>query len=158
MRSPRLPPAHDRVVEALTQVAQQLVDRGQGRDRVGAAVDELALFVAVGLLEDRLAPQRSVQTLDSHRHQKISLTLGQSTQVSRLAANTPPEVEVDDVTCLVGKNEADKSVILQALHALHPSNAAEPLTLLEEYPRWLKREHEVTARSGTPCPSPRPSS
>ncbi len=54
------------------------------------------------------------------------------------------EVEVDDVTCLVGKNEAGKSAILQALHALNPANAAEPLTLLEEYPRWLKKEHEVT--------------
>ncbi|WP_370291497.1 AAA family ATPase [Nocardioides sp.] len=54
------------------------------------------------------------------------------------------EVKVDDVTCLVGKNEAGKSAILQALHALNPANAAEPLTLLEEYPRWLKKEHEVT--------------
>lgn len=58
--------------------------------------------------------------------------------------STEVEVEVDDVTCLVGKNEAGKSAILQALHALNPANAVEPLTLLEEYPRWLKKEHEVT--------------
>lgn len=54
------------------------------------------------------------------------------------------EVDVDDVTCLVGKNEAGKSAILQALHALNPANASAPLTLLDEYPRWLKKEHEVT--------------
>ena len=31
------------------------------------------------------------------------------------------QVELDDVTCLVGKNEAGKSAIMQALHALNPA-------------------------------------
>lgn len=44
------------------------------------------------------------------------------------------EVDVGDVTCLVGKNEAGKSAVLQALHTLNPANASAPLTLLDETP------------------------
>lgn len=53
-------------------------------------------------------------------------------------------VTTDDVTCIVGKNEAGKSALLQALHALNPANPASELDLLDEYPRWLKKEHEIT--------------
>ena len=49
--------------------------------------------------------------------------------------NVLDSTEVDDVTCLVGKNEAGKSAVLQALHNLNPANASAPLTLLDEYPR-----------------------
>ncbi|MGJ9414252.1 ATP-dependent endonuclease [Aeromicrobium sp. CF4.19] len=62
------------------------------------------------------------------------------------------EVAVDDVTCLVGKNEAGKSAILQALHALNPAKPDQPLTLLDEYPRWLKKEHEVTGEIESAVP------
>ncbi|MCY4130158.1 MAG: AAA family ATPase [Gammaproteobacteria bacterium] len=46
------------------------------------------------------------------------------------------EFEIDDVTCLVGKNEAGKSAILLALGALNPDEAT-PITLDKErdYPR-----------------------
>jgi predicted ATP-dependent endonuclease of OLD family len=54
------------------------------------------------------------------------------------------DVAVDDVTCLVGKNEAGKSAVMQALHALNPTNSPVELDLLNEYPRWLKKEHEIT--------------
>jgi len=54
------------------------------------------------------------------------------------------DVAVDDVTCLVGKNEAGKSAVMQALHALNPANSPVELDLLDEYPRWLKKEHEIT--------------
>ena len=55
------------------------------------------------------------------------------------------EILVDeDATCLVGKNEAGKSAMLQALHHLNPANAKAPLSLLDEYPRWLKKEHEIS--------------
>ncbi|KZF03604.1 hypothetical protein A2J03_07360 [Rhodococcus sp. EPR-157] len=54
------------------------------------------------------------------------------------------EVTADDVTCIVGKNEAGKSALLQALHTLNPANAASNLSMLDEYPRWLKKEHEIT--------------
>src|SRR5262245_3634971 len=55
------------------------------------------------------------------------------------------DVLVDEhVTCLVGKNEAGKSAMLQALHHLNPANAMAPLDLLDEYRRWLKKEHEIS--------------
>jgi predicted ATPase len=54
------------------------------------------------------------------------------------------EINVDDVTCLVGKNEAGKSALLEALHALHPAKPPMTLDLLDEYPRWLKKEHEIS--------------
>ena len=44
--------------------------------------------------------------------------------------------ELDDLTCLVGKNEAGKTAILQALHAIRPHNAAKTkFDVTEEYPR-----------------------
>ncbi|HVB50280.1 MAG TPA: AAA family ATPase [Acidimicrobiales bacterium] len=55
------------------------------------------------------------------------------------------DVSVEDtVTCLVGKNEAGKSAILQALHFLNPANPIGPLVLLDEYPRWLLKEHQIS--------------
>jgi predicted ATPase len=55
------------------------------------------------------------------------------------------EVLVDEnVTTLVGKNEAGKSAMLQALHHLNPANSTAQLNLLDEYPRWLKKEHEIS--------------
>lgn len=43
---------------------------------------------------------------------------------------------VDDLTCLVGKNEAGKTALLQALHALRPYNSAlTKLDVTQEYPR-----------------------
>ena len=53
-------------------------------------------------------------------------------------------VSVDDVTCIVGKNEAGKSALLEALHHLNPAKPGAALNLLDEYPRWLKKEHEIT--------------
>jgi predicted ATPase len=53
-------------------------------------------------------------------------------------------VKVDDVTCLVGKNEAGKSAFLQALHHINPAKPAVLLDLLDEYPRWLKKEDEIS--------------
>lgn len=53
-------------------------------------------------------------------------------------------VQVDEVTCLVGKNEAGKSALLQALHHLNPAKPEMTLDLLNEYPRWLKKEHEIS--------------
>ena len=43
---------------------------------------------------------------------------------------------IDDLTCLVGKNEAGKTALLQALHALRPFNAAKTtFDVTLEYPR-----------------------
>jgi predicted ATP-dependent endonuclease of OLD family len=53
------------------------------------------------------------------------------------------EIEVTDNTCLVGKNEAGKSALIGALHRLNPAKPI-ALELLDEYPRWLKKEHEIS--------------
>ena len=52
-------------------------------------------------------------------------------------------IEVTDNTCLVGKNEAGKSALIGALHRLNPAKPI-ALDLLEEYPRWLKKQHEIS--------------
>lgn len=63
------------------------------------------------------------------------------------------EILVDEqVTCLVGKNEAGKSAMLQALHHLNPANATAQLNLLDEYPRWLKKQHEITGEIADAVP------
>ena len=54
------------------------------------------------------------------------------------------EINVDQATCLVGKNEAGKSALLEALHTLNPAKPPASLELLDEYPRWLKKEHEIS--------------
>lgn len=55
------------------------------------------------------------------------------------------EILVDDsVTAFVGKNEAGKSALLQALHRLNPAKPPARLDLLDEYPRWLKKQHEIS--------------
>jgi hypothetical protein len=54
------------------------------------------------------------------------------------------EVTVGDVTCMVGKNEAGKSALLQALHSLNPAKPDLPLDVLEDYPRWLRKQHEIS--------------
>lgn len=53
------------------------------------------------------------------------------------------EIKVVGNTCLVGKNEAGKSACIEALHRLNPAKAAS-FSLLDDYPRWLKKEHELT--------------
>lgn len=52
-------------------------------------------------------------------------------------------IKIDGNTCLVGKNEAGKSALISALDRLNPAKPV-PLALLDEYPRWLKKEHEIT--------------
>jgi len=42
---------------------------------------------------------------------------------------------IDDVTCLVGKNEAGKTALLEALHKLNPASQDEANFNEEEYPR-----------------------
>ena len=54
------------------------------------------------------------------------------------------QVEVDDdATCLVGKNEAGKSGLLEALNLLNPSNG-ELFDHAEQYPKWLVVEDRQT--------------
>lgn len=54
-------------------------------------------------------------------------------------------IEVAGSTCLVGKNEAGKSSIVEALHRLNPAKPI-PFVLLDDYPRWLKKQHEISGQ------------
>jgi predicted ATPase len=60
-------------------------------------------------------------------------------------------IEVADSTCLVGKNEAGKSSIIEGLHRLNPAKPA-PLVLLDDYPRWLKKQHEISGTIDSAIP------
>ena len=57
------------------------------------------------------------------------------------------DFEVAPVTCLVGKNEAGKTALLQALHKLNPDVAeAADFDQLLEYPRRYLKEYEGRAK------------
>jgi predicted ATP-dependent endonuclease of OLD family len=60
-------------------------------------------------------------------------------------------IEVGESTCLVGKNEAGKSAIIEALHRLNPAKPVS-LHLLDDYPRWLKKDHEISGVIGDAVP------
>lgn len=61
------------------------------------------------------------------------------------------QIDVTDNTCLVGKNEAGKSAIIEALHRLNPAKPIS-LDLLDEYPRWLKKSHEISGEINQAVP------
>lgn len=46
-----------------------------------------------------------------------------------------------DVTCIVGKNESGKSAFLQALHRLNPAQNNVSLSIPDQYPAWLEKQH-----------------
>ncbi len=67
---------------------------------------------------------------------KVHITEFQSIQDST-------EFEIDDVTCLVGKNEAGKTALLKALYRLNPINEEEDeFDVTDDYPRSTMIEYE----------------
>lgn len=60
------------------------------------------------------------------------------------------EIAVDDqATVLVGKNEAGKSTLLDALWRLNPTNVPpNEFDEVEDYPRWLKKKHDLSGETG----------
>ena len=74
---------------------------------------------------------------------KVRITNFQSIQDST-------EFDIDDITCLVGKNEAGKTALLRALYRLNPINEEDGnFDVMDDYPRQTVTdyEHEVaTAR------------
>ncbi len=57
--------------------------------------------------------------------------------------------EICPVTCLVGKNEAGKTSLLEALHKLNPDvEEMGEFDVLLEYPRRRRREYQQSQRSG----------
>lgn len=51
------------------------------------------------------------------------------------------EFTIGDVTCLVGKNEAGKTAILQALHKLRPDSGSSKFDIGSSYPRRFMSEY-----------------
>ncbi len=65
------------------------------------------------------------------------------------------EIAVEEqVTCLVGKNEAGKSALLEALYLLNPAYD-DTFNVDEQYPRWLAVEdrRKGTSTAYPPLPS-----
>jgi predicted ATP-dependent endonuclease of OLD family len=59
-------------------------------------------------------------------------------------------VEVGDVTCMVGKNEARKTSLLKALYRLNPIMKGEDrFDVTDDYPRSHVTEYEQAIRGGT---------
>jgi ABC-type iron transport system FetAB ATPase subunit len=50
--------------------------------------------------------------------------------------------EVGDVTCLVGKNEAGKTAVLEALNRLNPLVGTKAFDVTEDYPRAKVEEYQ----------------
>lgn len=58
-------------------------------------------------------------------------------------------VQVGDITCLVGKNEAGKTALLKALYRLNPiTRGEEKFDVTEDYPRSRVSEYEQQVKSG----------
>lgn len=59
------------------------------------------------------------------------------------------EFDIDQVTCLVGKNEAGKTALLKALHRLNPiADDSTQFDPTDDYPRSLLSEYEDEVNSG----------
>ena len=59
------------------------------------------------------------------------------------------EFEVADITCLVGKNEAGKTAVLQALHRLNPlDERAGKFSVTDDYPRATVSDFEQEVKNG----------
>jgi predicted ATP-dependent endonuclease of OLD family len=58
------------------------------------------------------------------------------------------EFEVGDITCLVGKNEAGKTALLQALRRLNPIEGDKSYSVTDDYPRWDVEDYRQEVESG----------
>ena len=73
---------------------------------------------------------------------KVRITNFQSIQDST-------EFDIDDVTCLVGKNESGKTALLQALYRLNPINESDGnFTVITDYPRRTVIAYENAIDAG----------
>ena len=73
---------------------------------------------------------------------KVHITNFQSIQDST-------EFDIDNVTCLVGKNESGKTALLKALYRLNPINEEDGnFTVIDDYPRRTVTAYENTIDAG----------
>ena len=73
---------------------------------------------------------------------KVRITDFQSIQDSN-------EVDIEDITCLVGKNESGKTAFLKALYHLNPINESDGnFDVTDDYPRGAMADYEDDVRSG----------
>ena len=60
------------------------------------------------------------------------------------------EFDIGDITCLVGKNEAGKTALLQALYRLNPIVESDShYSVTDDYPRWNVAEYEIAVKDGS---------
>src|SRR5690606_6863097 len=57
------------------------------------------------------------------------------------SAEDTGEFDINDLTCLVGKNEAGKTTVLKALNGIYPING-EKYELISDYPRRFYARYE----------------
>jgi energy-coupling factor transporter ATP-binding protein EcfA2 len=75
----------------------------------------------------------------------------QITQYRSLYRPDPRWVTVEEVTCLVGKNEAGKTNLLRALERLNPADASRPpLNVVADFPRDRQGEALDAMEAGNP--------
>ena len=78
---------------------------------------------------------------------KVRITAFQSIQDSN-------EVDIGDITCLVGKNESGKTAFLKALYHLNPINESDSnFDVTDDYPRGAMADYEDDVRSGRRKPA-----
>ena len=78
---------------------------------------------------------------------KVHITEFQSIQDST-------EFEIDDITCLVGKNEAGKTALLKALYRLNPINEEDgEFNVTDDYPRNTMTAYENDVAAGSRKPA-----
>ena len=59
------------------------------------------------------------------------------------------EFEIDDITCLVGKNESGKTALLKALYRLNPvQEVDDEFDVVDDYPRSGAAEYIADVESG----------
>ena len=78
---------------------------------------------------------------------KVRITNFQSIQDST-------EFDIDNVTCLVGKNESGKTALLKALYRLNPINEEDSqFDVIDDYPRGTMNDYEEQVTSGNQEPA-----
>ena len=59
------------------------------------------------------------------------------------------DIRVDEITCLVGKNEAGKTALLEALRRINPLNGTSDFNVTDDYPRMDVEDYRQAVESGS---------